>query len=331
MQRVGDIPLVKRLAREAKATAITPAKQKFIEAAAVIRLDANDTEAAFMARHLVQCTLPHSNPGKVEAWVRRNGNLALVIQPGWDTEENCSVGYPYGVLPRLLLFWITTEAVRTQNRRLELGHSLSAFMRELGLVPSSAGAGKRSDAKRLRQQMRRLFRCRISFDAVVKEPLRHGERYRNMDVAPDSELWWSPKQPEQGTLWGSWIELGEKFFQAIIGSPVPLDMRALRALKRSPLALDLYAWAAFKVWVVSQKNAPQFVPWRGLMEQMGADYDTKRIDHFKDKVKTTMRKVAAVFPGGLKLDWNRNGLTFLPGTKLAVAPAAPRRIEGSIG
>jgi hypothetical protein len=74
--------------------------------------------------------------------------------------------------------------------------------------------------------------------------------------------------------------LGEKFFEAIIGSPVPLDMRALRALKRSPLALDLYAWAAFKVWAAGQKNAPQFVPWRGLMEQMGANYDAKRIDHF---------------------------------------------------
>jgi hypothetical protein len=56
------------------------------------------------------------------------------------------------------------------------------------------------------------------------------------------------------------------------------------------------------------------------MEQLGADYDAKRIDKFKTKVKTTMRKVAAVVPGGLKLEWNRNGLTFLPGTKHGVAP-----------
>ncbi len=111
-----------------------------------------------------------------------------------------------------------------------------------------------------------------------------------MDVAPDGELWWDPKQPEQGTLWGSWIELGEKFYDAIIASPVPLDMRALRALKRSPLALDLYAWAAYKVWMVDRKNASQFVPWAGLVEQMGANYDAKRIDHFKEKVKTTFRR-----------------------------------------
>jgi hypothetical protein len=40
----------------------------------------------------------------------------------------------------------------------------------------------------------------------------------------------------QTALWESWIELGEKFFNAIIAAPVPADMRVLRALRRSPLA-----------------------------------------------------------------------------------------------
>jgi hypothetical protein len=326
MQRVGEIGLAKKLLREAKASIVTPTQQKFLEAAAVIRLDPDDTEAAFMARHLVQCTLPHSNPGNVEQWARRNGNLTLGIQRGWDFEKNCPVGHPYGVIPRLLLFWMTTEAVRTKNRRLELGNSLSAFMRELGLIPASAGGGKRSDAKRLREQMRRLFFARISFQITVEEAHRHGEKWLNMEVAPEGELWWNPKQPEQGTLWGSWIELGEKFFQAIVSSPVPLDMRALRALRRSPLALDLYAWAAYKSWVVNQKNVSQFVTWQGLMEQLGANYDPKRIDHFKEKVKAKLRKVSTVFPGGLNLEWQRSGLTFRPGTKPAIA-ARQKRIE----
>jgi hypothetical protein len=33
------------------------------------------------------------------------------------------IGYPFGSIPRLLLFWITTEAVQTKVRRLELGKS----------------------------------------------------------------------------------------------------------------------------------------------------------------------------------------------------------------
>ncbi len=33
--------------------------------------------------------------------------------PAGIMTDNCQRGYPYGTLPRLLLFWLTTEAVRT--------------------------------------------------------------------------------------------------------------------------------------------------------------------------------------------------------------------------
>lgn len=322
MKHISEIGLTKKLLREAKAATVTPAKQKIIDAAAVIRFDPNDSDKAYMASYLVQCTLPHRDPGDVEHWGRRNGHLSLGIQRGWDHKLNCPIGHPYGVIPRLLLFWITTEAVRTKSRRIELGPSLSAFMRELHLIPSSTGGGKRSDATRLREQMRRLFSAHISFQVTVDDPHRHGVAWLHMEIAPEGMLWWDPKPPGEEPLWGSWIELGEKFFQSIVCSPVPLDMRALMALRRSPLALDLYAWAAYKAWLANKKNASLYVPWKGLMEQLGADYDAKRIDNLKNKVKAMFRRVSAVFPGGLYLKWQKNGLTFLPGTK---PPVGPRR------
>jgi len=94
MQHISEIGLMKKLLREAKANPVTPDRQKFLEAAALIRFNPNDAEAAFMARHLVQCTLPHSDPGDVEQWARRNGNLTLGIQRGWDFEKNCPLGHP---------------------------------------------------------------------------------------------------------------------------------------------------------------------------------------------------------------------------------------------
>jgi hypothetical protein len=106
---------------------------------------------------------------------RTNGNLTLGIQPSWDFEKGKSIGYPYGTIPRLLLFWMTTEALRTKNPRLELGHSLASFMRQLGLDPSRGG--KRSDAKRLRDQMRRLFQASISFHLAREEKGRKGEAW----------------------------------------------------------------------------------------------------------------------------------------------------------
>ena len=325
MQRVGDIPLMKALGKRAKACAVTPAKQKLIDAAVSIRQDPQDADAVFMARQLVQCTLPHTNPGNVPAWTRRNGNLTLAIKPGSNIEGK-SFGFPYGSIPRLLLFWMNTEAVKTKSRRLELGHNLSEFKRGVGLDPNTGG-GVRSDARRLKSQMEKLFRSTISFEVRTEEPHRHGQSWLDMQVAPKGQFWWDPKHPEQSVLWGSWIELGEDFFKAITASPVPVDMRALRALKRSPLALDLYTLACYKAFIANKAGA-QFIPWDGLLEQLGADYAVKRIDNFKGKVKTALRKVATVFPEGLKHQWHRSGLSFLPGTRLPVSPAA-KKLEGA--
>jgi hypothetical protein len=316
LTRIGKTPLLRKLVKAANAEVVRPAQLKFIDAAASIRLDPENPEWAFMARHLVQCTLPHKNPGKVERWLRRNGNLALVIQSGWNAEKDHEIGYPYGVIPRLLLCWIVTEVKRTGQRRLELGHSLAAFMRTVGL-DSNTGGGKRSDAKRLREQMERLFAARISFQQTVIEPNREGHRWLNMDVAPKGEFWWNPKQPEQDTLWGSWIELGEDFARALMLSPVPFDMRVLRALRRSPLALDLYALLNYRCFTAKE---PQFIAWKPLMGQLGCDYDDSR--NFGTKVKAVLQKIKAVQPN-LNVKQEKGGIRFHP-SRPAIAPAPKR-------
>src|ERR1035438_470732 len=172
--QAGEIPLMKKLAKEYTPTR---ARLELIEAAATIREEPDAAERAFMARQLVQCTLPHSNPGNVPLWKRSSGNTTLAIQPGIDIDTEKSIGYPYGTIPRLLLFWMVTEAVQTKTRRLVLGRSLAEFMRAVGLDPSRGG--KRSDHRRLKDQMRRLFKCHISFNAaVMDENGAHGERWR---------------------------------------------------------------------------------------------------------------------------------------------------------
>ena len=274
-----------------------------------------------MARELVQCTLPHSDPGQVPFWTRTNGNLTLSIVSGVDPKAMKLVGYPYGSIPRLLIFWITTEALRTSSRHLHLGPSYAAFLREIGLDPNTGG-GKRSDAKRVREQTRRLFAASISFIQTIDTPDLEGERRLNMPVAEASELWWNPKQPDQPTLWDSWVELGQRFYNAITAAPVPVDTRALRALKRSPLALDLYAWSTHKALAVARKGKPQFIPWRGLMAQFGADYSDPK--DFKKKAQDSLKKIQAVYPG-LKLGPADGGILVLPTSRPAVAVKPSRR------
>jgi hypothetical protein len=108
------------------------------------------------------------NPGNVPVWNRKNGNVSLTLQPGFDEKSQC-IGFPFGTLPRLLLFRMIREILRTNSRRLNLSgrddrgkenSTLSGFTRELGLIPASAGG---TGARRLKDQMRRLFNCHISF------------------------------------------------------------------------------------------------------------------------------------------------------------------------
>ena len=137
----------------------------------------------FMARALVQATLPHrAQRGTV--YTRTDGDLTLSIV------DLAGVGLPYGSYPRLLLIWITTEALRTKSRSLELGGSLSSFMAQLGLTPTG---GRWGTIPRLRDQMQRLFSAAISTRWTGKTRDLSHLQGNNLIVADDFDLWWNPR------------------------------------------------------------------------------------------------------------------------------------------
>ena len=215
-----------------------------------------DADMGFMARLLALCSLPRTNPKNRLQYGRRNGPYTLGMSAGINNK------LPYGNIPRLLLAWVCSEAVRTQRRELVLGRSLYEFMRKLGMDDRSGGAN--AERTRLKNQMRRLFRCTVSLvyedaqrDASVTSP-----------IADRTEFWWSERQPDAPVLWNSTIRLGEEFFNELIAHPVPLDLNTLKALKRSPLGLDLYFWLVYRTFTL---KAPLTLSWRQLFRQFGAD------------------------------------------------------------
>lgn len=248
------------------------------EALAIESEEAKEAGAlGFMARAMVQATLPHRKVAGNE-FTRTNGNFTLsLLAPS-------KVGLPYGTIPRLLLSWITTEAVRTKQRELELGDSLSAFMRELDLVPTG---GRWGSITRLKDQMQRLF------SSSVTCTYDDGSTWALESVKPvdSARLWWSPKEPTQAALWKSTVTLGERFFDEITRSPVPIDMRALKALKRSPMALDIYLWLTYRMFYLRHQTA---IPWEALSGQFGSDY--ARLRDFKAAFQKELKKVLVVYP-----------------------------------
>ena len=74
-----------------------------------------DPDLGFMARMMALCSLPRTNPGNQHQYKRKNGPFELVMIAGADNK------LPFGNFPRLLMAWVSTEAVRTQSRLLVLG------------------------------------------------------------------------------------------------------------------------------------------------------------------------------------------------------------------
>ena len=124
-----------------------------------------------MARLLALCSLPRTNPKTRLQYVRRNGPYTLTM-----TASSAGVKLPFGTLPRLLLAWVCSEAVRTQRRDLVLGRSLYEFMHKLGLAPRNAAGETPWDLARDNEALKgsdsywRLNNAR--FDQPVQESRR---------------------------------------------------------------------------------------------------------------------------------------------------------------
>lgn len=251
----------------------------------------------YMARALTQATMPHSKPDTNE-FTRVNGNFTLtMLAPS-------QIGLPYGTIPRLLMAWVTTEAVIKKEPTLVLGNSLSAFMKQLGEVGRSGGQW--GNIPRVKKQATSLFSSFVSCNYDDGRQIG----IENVLIARRADLWWHPKDPDQTALWESTVDLSQDFLEEIIRYPVPVDLRALKALKRSPMKIDMYTWLTYRMSYL-QKNS--LIPWEALQMQFGAGYpftnQGKR--DFKKKFIKYMRDVLTVYPYA-KIDAMDSGLLMEP-------------------
>lgn len=269
----------------------------------------------YMARALVQATLPYREPKDVPVWGRRAGELSLMIQPGYFFAEEVvdkgrtkttqvvpiSIGFPYGSIPRLLVAWLSSEAVKTKSRQIELGRSLSEFMDAIGMV--SQTGGKNGSITRLKDQMRRLFAARI---AVVSDPKSVDWNAASFSVTDKSQIWWDPQNPRQAGLFESTVILGEQFFDELMRGPVPIDLRALRALRQSPMAIDVYQWLTYRNFSLKQSTT---VPWEALAMQFGSE--SASIGKFRETFRRALKQVQTVYD--VKVDAQRaSGVVLIP-------------------
>ena len=250
---------------------------------------------SYYTPELIQCTLPHSDP-KSRDWIRKNGNYSLIVSSGID-EEGTPFGVPYGSFPRLVLAYIITRVVKTSERRIDFSSYFSGFLKEIGYTGNHKGNSE--SGKRIHDQLERLLHATISFQYKDDE-----QRSRlNLTVAPKSVLWWNYKKPDQGSLWGSYVDISEDFFTAILNAPVPLRTDILAALKKSPLALDVYMWVSYRLFTMQASGQEQVTLSYGrLQDQFGTGIAEKNYRNFRSRFRQAISEVAKYWrsPDGTK-------------------------------
>ena len=262
-------------------------------------IDSNKLDLGMAARSFVLASLPYK-PITGNVYQRKNGHFTLSLVTSYKL--------PYGVIPRLLLCFLTREAARKKNKVIILGDSLADFMRSLGFL--NITGGRWGSITRLKEGVKRLFSCMVSVQWEDKEKtlIKH--------FLPVSQVqiynWWD-QNPEQKYLWESSVTLTEEFYQELITSPIPFRISTLSMLKNSPLAIDLYLWASYRNSYIKHKS---LIPWQSLIAQFGSNVPCtpRGLSDFKKIFSRGLEKVAMVYPSASKLLINSEGLLFVPGS-----------------
>lgn len=276
----------------------TKREDSLIQTAAEIWQDSPD-ELAF--QHVVLCHLgfPRS---KTEAreFVRSSGSASLLLEAGklWTGEGWELQPLPYGSIPRLMMIAITTTAIQQNTRHIELGRSMSDSLRQLGLADTGA-----THWRRVRVQASSLSAMNMKL-GYMSEGMA-----KTIDAKPIDEFEaWVHKDERQLSLMPSTVELSPKFFNALEGASVPLDIRAVRALGKYPMALDAYTWLAHRLCRVKSRQGDR-IPWLALREQFGKEIGDQK--DFKRLMRAALKRAQLVYPTA-KLDTWASGITLLP-------------------
>jgi len=270
----------------------------------------------YLARAMVQATMPHRKLLET-THERVNGDYHLTMM------SPPSIGLPFGSVPRLMLAWIGAEVLRTREREIVLGSSMSSFLRELGMVPTG---GRWGTVTRLKEQSKRLFGCVITCTYTDDNHFANSEPFH----VGKADLWWHSQTPEQLGIFESRLQLSQTFYDEIISHSIPVDMRVLQALRKSPLALDIYAWTGYRIYTLNCSGRPSVtIPWPALQQQFGASYPEDTAQGRRDFKKAFLRELCRVmaFCPQARIDDTNAGLIIRRSPQHVSSRAARRAVD----
>jgi hypothetical protein len=151
---------------------VTPTTKRLIEAKAAI-IDGQPDEKAYLHSVLCQTGLPY-RPTDLRRWQRRQGAATLLIEAGSAldprTGDFVELGLPHGERPRLILIHLSTQAVLNKSPTIDVGGSLTAFARSIGVDTNGPSI------RRFKDQLARLAASTVRLGVVAAAPRRSTRR-----------------------------------------------------------------------------------------------------------------------------------------------------------
>ena len=293
--------LVVTYGKEEALRRVDPSERYLVNIAAEI-LAEDDDSIGVTYSGFCQSGLPHKRLPNNNDWVRQTERLTLMIEPGKlikpGTSESEFIGVPYGSRARLILLYLQTQALRTQNREVELGRSMRDWLRRMGI----AQGGK--SIREVREQATRLSICRLTF---FYPHSNGGTGFSSERIVDDGVLFLEQNHDDrQERLFVETVRLSQSFYDALCKHPVPLWEPALRQIQNNSMALDLYVWLAYRLHVLSK---PTSIHWPKLHEQFGGGF--KALRQFKPTLIENLKLALAVYPEAV-VELEPNGLRLIP-------------------
>jgi hypothetical protein len=267
---------------------ISRPRLKLLEYATQVEKGNEDPNVGFSARLFAQVSVPVRNPGDIPYYERRNGRVVLTMSPALITQKDGTRvrRYPYGIIPRLALTYVTTEAFLSNSPVVDLGSSMRSFLRKLNVTYNGRNADN------VKNQLAALFGAQLSVEGMAVTEDGHGTISEYFQIAKSVQLWWTNKdEKDNDGLWSSEVRLSQEFFDSINNSPVPVDLTALRRFAGSAFRIDVYLTMTHRMYYLRKTTR---IKWVDLHNQFGAPYG--RVRAFRTAFIKVLEDVKIAYP-----------------------------------
>ena len=209
---------------------------------------------------------------------------------------------PYGCIPRLIMPYLATQAVRGK-RKVMTGRKLARFLKRLGM---SRGA---QNYRKVLHQFVNLLNCQITVSNLVgdEDNMAGFEKFDVYGGSPFPACHLFTGTVVEDTAgcarwYKEWMEgdprvtLSHDFYEFLRMKPIPINYRHLLKFVRSPRRMDLYAWLSHGTYRIRCRNGIS-IPLENLHKQFAPDINPASHRLFRSRLRSDLESILTVHPG----------------------------------